>query len=64
MPNGKIMIIYLTVGLITKILLYKNKLLPPYGHNKNEVKVDLDLATYATKSDLEAQQVSILITIC
>ena len=30
---------------------------PPYGHNKNEMKIELDLSSYATKYDL--QQVSI-----
>ena len=27
--------------------------LPPSGHSKKEIKMDLDLSTYATKSDLK-----------
>ena len=48
MSNGKVMIIHLTVGLIKK-KLYK-------GGNKCEgtnVKVELDLSNYATKTDLK-----------
>ena len=26
---------------------------PPYGHNKNEMKIELDLSSYATKYDLK-----------
>ena len=34
-----------------KILLYKKmSYFPPYGHNKNKIKVELDLSNYATKS--------------
>ena len=32
---------------------------PPYSHNKNKIEAELDLSTYATKSDLKTQQVSI-----
>ena len=42
----------ITVGLITKILLYKMNYFPkPYSHSKNKTKVQLDLFNYATKSD-------------
>ena len=36
MPNEKVMIIYLIVGLLTMVLLYQNELFPTDGHNKNE----------------------------
>ena len=29
-----------------------------YGHSKNEIKINLDLSNYVTKSDLKTQQVS------
>ena len=46
MPSGKVMIIYLIVGLIKKILLYKMSYFPePYTHSKNKAKVELDLST-------------------
>ena len=51
MSNGKIIIIHLTVGLIKKILLYKNESFPPCGHSKNKIEVELDLSNYATKPD-------------
>ena len=44
MPNEKVMIILLTVGLIKKILLYKMSHLPVYL---------LDLSNYPRKSDLK-----------
>ena len=50
------MIIHLTVGLIKKMLLYKNKtsyFLEP-AYSLNEMKVELDLSNYATKSDLKS----------
>ena len=46
------MMIHLIVGLIKKILLYKNELFLPYSHSKNKMEVDLDLSNHATKSDL------------
>ena len=36
MPNEKVMIIYLIVGLRTVVLLCQNELFPTDGHNKNE----------------------------
>ena len=37
-----------------KISLYKIRYFPePYSHNKNKIKVKLDLSNYATKSDLK-----------
>ena len=53
MPNGKVMILHLIVELIKKIMLYKMIYFPPYGHSKNEIKIDLDSCSYATKSDLK-----------
>ena len=53
MPNGKVMILHLIVELIKKILLYKMIYFPLYGHSKNEIKIDLDSCSYATKSDLK-----------
>ena len=34
MPDGKVMIIHLRIGLIKKILLYKNEFFPPYSYIK------------------------------
>ena len=48
------MIVLSTVGLIKKILLYKNELF--FGtiyRSRNKVKVELDLSNYAAKSDLK-----------
>ena len=43
----------MTVGLITKISLYKMFYFPKsYSHSKNTIKAQLDLFNYATKSDL------------
>ena len=57
MSNGKVMIIFLTVGLIKKIdkkSLYKMSYFPePYTRNKNKIKVELILSNYETKSDLK-----------
>ena len=39
MSNGKVMIMYLIIGLIRKRLVYKLSYYPePYDHNQNEVK--------------------------
>ena len=52
--NGKVMIIHLIVGWIKRILLYKMSYFPkPHGHSKNEIKVELDLSSYAKISDLK-----------
>ena len=40
--------------MIKKILSYEtNYFLEPYDHNKNKIKVELDLSNYATKPDLK-----------
>ena len=31
----------------------------PYSHNKNKIKIELDLSNLATKSDIKKQQVLI-----
>ena len=51
MLNGKFAI-HLVVGLIKKILLYKNELFCIYVHSKNKIEIELNLYNYATKSDL------------
>ena len=38
MSNGKVMIMYLIIGLIRKRLVYKLSYPEPYDHNQNEVK--------------------------
>ena len=54
MSNGKAMIIFLTVGLIKKILLYKLIYFPePNTLSKSQIEVELDLENYAAKSDLK-----------
>ena len=54
MSNGKVMIIHLTVGLIKKTSLYKvSYFLESYSHNKSKIRIELDLSSYATKSDLQ-----------
>ena len=59
MPNGKVMILHLIVELIKRIFLYKIIYFPPYGHSKNEIKIDLDSCSYVTESHLKMQQVQI-----
>ena len=51
MSNKKVLIVNLIVTLIEKILLHKMSYFPPYVHNKNKLKIDLDLSNYATKSE-------------
>ena len=47
--NGKVMIIYLIIGLIRKRLVYKLSYYPePYNHNQNEVK---SVITFAIMQD-------------
>ena len=53
MPNGKVMILHLIVELIKRIFLYKMIYFPPYGHSKNEIKIDLDSCSYVTESHLK-----------
>ena len=44
------MIIHLIVGLIKKISLYEMSYFPgSFTHNKNKIKIELDLSNYATK---------------
>ena len=53
MSIGKVIIIYLIIGLIKNILLYKLSYFPePYICSKRKTKVELDLTNYETKSDL------------
>ena len=51
--NGKVMIINLIVGLIKKTLPYKISYFPELPHSKDEIKIDLILSNYVTKSDLK-----------
>ena len=60
MANVKTMLIILAVELIKNIFLYKMSYLPePQTHSNNKAKIELDLANYATKSDLKILQVFI-----
>ena len=52
MPNGMVMIIHLIIELIKKVSSFKMSCFPePYTCSKN--KVELDLSSYASKSNLE-----------
>ena len=60
MLNGKDITIHLIVGLINKLNSKKVKryykmsqYYPPYKSSSNNIKVELDLANYATKRDLK-----------
>ena len=61
MLNGKVMIIYLIVGLIKEIWFKERKkdiikmtqYYPPCRSSSNNIKVKLDLVNYATKTDLK-----------
>ena len=60
MLNGKDIIIHLIVGLINKFSsknvkrYYKmSQYYPPYRSSSNNIKLELDLANYATKTDLK-----------
>ena len=54
MLNGKIMIINSIVGLIKKTLHKMSKYFyKPYSTFEGNVKVELDLSSYATKADLK-----------
>ena len=54
MLHGKAMIIHLIVGLIKKTLLYNMGYSPElHDHSESEIKVEFDLPSYATKSDLK-----------
>ena len=53
MSNGKDVIILLIVGLIKKILYKMSPYFPkPYRSFGGNVKVELDLSSYATKAEL------------
>ena len=53
MLDGKVMIIYLIVGLVKKRYCYiKISYFPPYSHGKNEIEVELDFSNYAKEFDL------------
>ena len=55
MPNGKVTIILLIVGLIKKTLYKMSQYFPkPYRSFGANVKVDLDLSSYTTKADLKS----------
>ena len=54
MSNGKVKIINLIVGFIKKILYKMSQYFPkPYRTFGVNVKVELDLSSYATKTDLK-----------
>ena len=60
MLNRKTTINLLIIGLINKIPLYKMSYFPePYICSKSKIKGELDLASHATKSDLNMKQVLI-----
>ena len=41
--------------MIKKILLYKKSYFPEPGYSKSEIKIELDLSNYSTKSDLKSE---------
>ena len=53
MLNGKDMIIHLIVGFIKKTLYKMSQYFPPYRRSAGIIKVELDLSSYATKTDLK-----------
>ena len=54
MSNGKVMIIHLIIGFIKKTLLHKMSYFPElHDHTKKQTKFELDLSSYATRSDLK-----------
>ena len=54
MLDGKVMIIYLIVGLVKKkrYCYIKISYFPPYSHGKNEIEVELYFSNYAKEFDL------------
>ena len=55
MLNGKATIMFLTVGLIKKIQLYKiSYFAEPRTHDKNKIEFEIDTSNYTTKSDLKS----------
>ena len=53
MSNGKDMIIHLIAGLIKKTLYEMSQYFLPYRRSGGNIKVELDLSSYATKTDLK-----------
>ena len=53
MSNGRDMIILLILGLIKKTLYKMSQYFPPYRSSGGNIKVELDLSSYATKTDLK-----------
>ena len=53
MSNGKVMIIFLTVGLIKKPSIKMSDYLTDYKSSSSNVKVELDLQDYATQEELK-----------
>ena len=53
MSNGKDMIILLIAGLIKKRSYKMSHYFPPYRSSGRNIKVELDLSSYATKTDLK-----------
>ena len=62
MSNRKAMITHLIVGLIKKILLYKNDFFPPYSCIKNKIKVQLDLNAKLNEIKSEIHSITTLPT--
>ena len=52
MLNGKDMIIHLIVRLMKKSLYQTSRYFPPYRSFGGNVKIELDLSSYATKTNL------------
>ena len=63
MPNRKVTIILLTVGLMKWKWLYENELFFRNAQHKNNIKVALDLPNYPTKSDLKKRNKNWYITV-
>ena len=54
MSNGKVMIIHLIIGFIKKTPLHKMSYFPELrDHTKKQTKFELDLSSYARRSDLK-----------
>ena len=53
MSNGKDMIIHLIGGFIKKTLHKMSQYFSPYRKSGGNIKVELDLSSYATKTNLK-----------
>ena len=53
MSNGKDIATHLIAGLIKKILYKMSQYFPPYKSSGRNIKVELHLSNYATKTDLK-----------